>query len=160
MATSSGKSIAIGAVIIGGFALPVVAFALLYKSCLGTTVRGSVTVRGDGPDLRRRLGGCRAEADGRAVVLTGGDGVAVRAAVDPIDGMSLELRLPERPPLALDPKSCPGLTVELRTAGKRDDGSAILDGNFLASCKVADGPMAGATVDVEAWWKSCKLPRE
>jgi hypothetical protein len=46
---STGKTIAIGLAVLGGFALPVIAIAMLYRSCLGTTVRGSVALRGSSP---------------------------------------------------------------------------------------------------------------
>ncbi|MEZ4403262.1 MAG: hypothetical protein R3B06_24770 [Kofleriaceae bacterium] len=141
-----------------GFAIPAVVLATLYKSCLGTTVRGSVAIRGAGLEWRQRLGGCAAEADGRAVRLTYGDEPRVRAMVDPVDGPRLELAPPDRPIIALTPATCPGLTVELRVAGHRDDGSAILDGNLGASCQLTSGPLAGAQIDVDGWWRGCKLP--
>lgn len=157
---STGKTIAIGLAVLGGFALPVIAIAMLYRSCLGTTVRGSVALRGVEPELRRRLGACAAEADGRAVVIRGPDDVAVRAVVDPIDGPRLEVALPARPLVVVTPATCPSLRVELRAVGKRDDGSAILDGSFSVACTVPAGhPLAGARLDGDGWWNSCQLAR-
>ena len=47
----------------------------------------------------------------------------------------------------------------LRQDGKRDDGSAILDGSMVASCPVPAGhPLAGAAIALDGWWKACKLP--
>ena len=142
-----------------GFVLPALAIAMAYKSCLGTTVQGMVSIKGAGVDWRERVGSCAAEADGRAVTLAHGDDVRVRAAVDPIDGPRLELSPPGQPVVVLTPATCPGLRVELRQDGKRDDGSAILDGSMVASCPVPAGhPLAGAAIALDGWWKACKLP--
>jgi hypothetical protein len=156
---STGKTIAIGLAVLGGFALPVIAIAMLYRSCLGTTVRGSVALRGVEPELRRRLGACAAEADGRAVVIRGPDDVAVRAVVDPIDGPRVELSPPDQRVITLVPATCPGLSVLMRVDGKRDDGSAILAGSATARCPVPAGhPWTGAMIEFDAWWKGCRLP--
>ncbi|MBK9034160.1 MAG: hypothetical protein IPL61_23345 [Myxococcales bacterium] len=142
-----------------GFVLPAVAITMAYRSCLGTTVRGAVSIKGQAIDWRQRLGSCAAEADGRAITLTNGGDVLVRAAVDPIDGPRLELAPPGQPLVVLVPATCPAMRVELRAAGKRDDGSAILDGTMVANCLVPPGhPLAGAVVSVDGWWKHCKLP--
>ena len=144
-----------------GLVIPAVAIAVAYKSCMGTTVRGGVAVKGAGVDWKARLVGCAAEADGRTAALDAGGEPVVRATLDPIDGARLELAVPGQPPIVVTPATCPGLLVAQRTAGKRDDGSAILDGSFTVACAVPPGhPLAGARIDGDGWWNACKLSSE
>lgn len=141
-----------------GLGIPAVAIAVAYKSCMGTTVRGSVAVKGAGVEWTARLAGCAADPDGRTAVLDAGGDPIVRATLDPIDGPRLELAVPGQPPVVVTAATCPGLAVAQRTAGKRDDGSAILDGSFTVACAVPAGhPLAGARVDGDGWWNGCKL---
>lgn len=142
-----------------GLVIPGIAIAIGYRSCIGSTVRAQVAITGDGIDWRWRPQGCAAEADGRTVALSFESTSALRATLDPIDGPRVELSPPDRPSFVLTPASCPGLVVRMRVDGKRDDGSAILAGSATARCPVPPGhPWSGAQVEVEAWWKGCKLP--
>ena len=144
-----------------GLGVPAVAIAVAYKSCMGTTVRGAVALTGAGDPWKARLLGCAAEADGRTAALDAGGAPVLRATLDPIDGPRLELAAPGRPLIVLTAATCPGLVVTQRTAGKRDDGSAILDGSFAVACAVPAGhPLAGARVEGDGWWNACKLSTE
>lgn len=144
---------------VGGLVVPTVAIAVAYRSCQGTTVRGTVAVRGAGADWQARLAGCAAEADGRTVALDGGGDPLVRATLDPIDGPRLELAVTGTPPVVLTAATCTGLAVTQRPRGKRADGSAILDGSFAVACAVPAGhPLAGAHVSGDGWWHGCALP--
>ena len=143
-----------------GLGIPVVAIVVAYKSCMGTTVRGAIAVTGGGVEWKARLGGCAAEADGRTAALDAGGEPVLRATLDPIDGARLEVLVPGQPPIVVTPATCAALVVAQRTAGKRDDGSAILDGSFAVACAVPAGhPLAGARVDGDGWWNSCQLAR-
>lgn len=142
-----------------GLVIPIVAIAIGYRSCIGSTVRAQLSITGDGVAWTWRPQGCDAEADGRTIALTTESQRAVRVTLDPIDGPRVELSPPDQPLLVLDPATCPGLLVRMRVDGKRDDGSAILAGSATARCPVPPGhPWAGAQIELDAWWKGCKLP--
>ena len=135
-----------------GLAIPVIGIAVAYQACVGTTIRGSVSVRGPGVEWRSALGTCTADPTALTVGLAADDGaIVVRATLDPLDGPRLELAMPAAPPITITAATCPSLRVDIRRVGQRPDGSHLLDGSAAASCRTD----AGLHVELDAWWRGC-----
>jgi len=135
-----------------GLVVPAIVIGLAYKSCIGTTTRGSVSVRGDGAEWRGALGACVADTSALTVVLGPPDAPALATVtLDPLDGPQIALDVPDRAGYVLTSASCPGLRVDVRRTGQRADGTQILDGAASASCRLP----SGAQIDLDAWWRGC-----
>ena len=107
---------------------------------------------------RQALGTCTADPTALAVSLDAGAAPILFAVLDPLDGPRLELRAPWQPaPIVLTPATCPGLRVDIRQRGQRDDGTQLLDGSLAASCTLPRGTDPPIRLDLDAWFRGCGM---